>query len=380
MTLKSEPFVVNVGPQHPSTHGVFRLRLTLDGEKIVDADMVMGYLHRSMEKLAEERTYTQNIPFTDRTDYLSAMTGNLAYVLAVEKLCGIEPPPRAQYLRTIMCELQRYASHCMAVGTFANDCGAWQTPIMHMLRDREKVLDLFEMASGARLTLNYMRIGGVSRDVPPEFVTGVRALLKDLPRRMEEYEGLLLSNEIIVARSRGLGVLTPEEAIAFSVSGPMLRASGIAWDIRKADPYAAYDKVDFDIAVGTQGDVYDRFAVRLAEMRQSLRIIEQAVEMMPGGPVHARIGTATAQPIGTPVAPLAIRPPVGEAYARIESPRGEIGFYIVSDGSPAPFRFHIRSPSFINLTPLKHMTVGRTVADAVVILGSVDIVVGEVDR
>lgn len=380
MTLKSEPFVVNVGPQHPSTHGVFRLRLKLDGEKIVDADMVMGYLHRSMEKLAEERTYTQNIPFTDRTDYLSAMTGNLAYVLAVEKLCGIEPPPRAQYLRTIMCELQRYASHCMAVGTFANDCGAWQTPIMHMLRDREKVLDLFEMASGARLTLNYMRIGGVSRDVPPEFVTAVRALLKDLPRRMEEYEGLLLSNEIIVARSRGLGVLTPEEAIAFSLSGPMLRASGVAWDIRKADPYAAYDKVDFDIAVGTQGDVYDRFAVRLAEMRQSLRIIEQAVEMMPGGPVHARIGTATAQPVGTPVAPLAIRPPVGEAYARIESPRGEIGFYVVSDGSPAPFRFHIRSPSFINLTPLKHMTVGRTVADAVVILGSIDIVVGEVDR
>lgn len=380
MTLKSEPFVVNVGPQHPSTHGVFRLRLTLDGEKIVDADMVMGYLHRSMEKLAEERTYTQNIPFTDRTDYLSAMTGNLAYVLAVEKLCGIEPPPRAQFLRTIMCELQRYASHCMAVGTFANDCGAWQTPIMHMLRDREKVLDLFEMASGARLTLNYMRIGGVSRDVPPEFVAAVRALLKDLPRRMEEYEGLLLSNEIIVARSRGLGVLTPEEAIAFSVSGPMLRASGVAWDIRKADPYAAYDQVDFDIAVGTQGDVYDRFAVRLAEMRQSLRIIEQAVEMMPSGPVHARIGTATAQPVGAPVAPLAIRPPAGEAYARIESPRGEIGFYIVSDGSPAPFRFHIRSPSFINLTALRHMTVGRTVADAVVILGSVDIVVGEVDR
>ncbi len=380
MTLKSEPFVVNVGPQHPSTHGVFRLRLTLDGEKIIDADMVMGYLHRSMEKLAEERTYTQNIPFTDRTDYLSAMTGNLAYVLAVEKLCGIEPPPRAQYLRTIMCELQRYASHCMAVGTFANDCGAWQTPIMHMLRDREKILDLFEMASGARLTLNYMRIGGVSRDVPPEFVPAVRALLKDLPRRMEEYEGLLLSNEIIVARSRGLGVLTPEEAIAFSVSGPMLRASGVAWDIRKADPYAAYDKVDFDIAVGTQGDVYDRFAVRLAEMRQSLRIIEQAVEMMPGGPVHARIGTATAQPVGAPVAPLAIRPPAGEAYARIESPRGEIGFYIVSDGSPAPFRFHIRSPSFINLTALKHMTIGRTVADAVVILGSIDIVVGEVDR
>lgn len=380
MALKSEPFVVNVGPQHPSTHGVFRLRLTLDGEKIVDADMVMGYLHRSMEKLAEERTYTQNIPFTDRTDYLSAMTGNLAYVLAVEKLCGIEPPPRAQFLRTIMCELQRYASHCMAVGIFANDCGAWQTPVMHMLRDREKVLDLFEMACGARLTLNYMRIGGVSRDVPPEFMTAARALLKDLPRRIEEYEALLLTNEIIVARSRGLGVLTPDEAIAFSLSGPMLRASGVAWDIRKAQPYAAYDRIDFDIAVGTHGDVYDRFAVRIAEMRQSLRIIEQALEMMPGGPVHARIGPATAQPIGAPVAPLAIRPPVGEAYACIESPRGEIGYYIVSDGGPAPFRFHIRSPSFINLTALKHMTIGRTVADAIVILGSIDIVVGEVDR
>ncbi len=380
MTLKSEPFVVNVGPQHPSTHGVFRLRLTLDGEKIIDADMVMGYLHRSMEKLAEERTYTQNIPFTDRTDYLSAMTGNLAYVIAVEKLCGIEAPERAQWLRTIMCELQRFASHGMAVGIFANDCGAWQTPVMHMLRDREKILDLFEMACGARLTLNYMRIGGVSRDIPPEFVPNTCRLLKDLPKRLAEYEELLLTNEIIVARSRGIGVLTPEEAMGFSVSGPMLRASGVAWDIRKADPYAAYDKVDFDIAVGTHGDVYDRFAVRIAEMKQSLSIIEQALDMMPAGPVHARIGAATAQPIGAPVAPLAIRPPAGEAYGRIESPRGEIGYYIVSDGGPAPFRFHIRSPSFINLSALKYMTVGRTVADAVVILGSVDIVVGEVDR
>jgi NADH-quinone oxidoreductase subunit D len=380
MTIKSEPFVVNVGPQHPSTHGVFRLRLTLDGEKIVDADMVMGYLHRSMEKLAEERTYTQNIPFTDRTDYLSAMTGNLAYVMAVEKLMGIEVPERALWLRTIMAELQRIASHAMAVGIFANDCGAWQTPVMHMFRDREKILDLFEMACGARLTLNYMRIGGVSKDIPPEWLPQARKLLKELPKRFAEYEDLLLENEIIVARSRGVGTLTPEQAMAYSVSGPMLRASGVAWDIRKADPYGAYDKVDFDIAVGRNGDVFDRFVVRLAEMRQSLRILEQALEMISEGPVHARWGTATVQPWGQAVAPLAFRPPVGEAYARIESPRGEIGYYIVSDGGPAPFRFHIRSPSFINLTPLKLMSVGMTVADAIVILGSVDIVVGEVDR
>ena len=380
MALKTEPFVVNIGPQHPSTHGVFRLRLTLDGEQIIDADMVMGYLHRSMEKLAEERTYTQNIPFTDRTDYIAAMTGNLAYVMAVEKLCNVDVPERALWLRTMMAELQRFASHCIAIGIFANDCGAWQTPVMHMFRDREKILDLFEMACGARLTLNYMRIGGVSRDIPAEFIPEVRKLLSDLPTRVDEYEQLLLGNEIIVARSRNIGVLTPEQAMAHSVSGPMLRASGVAWDIRKADPYAAYDKVDFDIAVGTNGDVYDRFVVRIAELRQSLKIIEQCVEMMPEGPVHARLTPATVQPIGQPVAPLALRPPVGEAYARIESPRGELGFYLVSDGSPAPFRFHIRSPSYINLTPMKLMSVGATVADAIVILGSVDIVVGEVDR
>jgi NADH-quinone oxidoreductase subunit D len=380
MAMKTEPFVVNVGPQHPSTHGVFRLRLTLDGEKIIDADMVMGYLHRSMEKLAEERTYTQNIPFTDRTDYLAAMTGNLAYVMAVEKLMEIEVPERALWLRTMMSELQRFASHSMAVGIFANDCGAWQTPVMHMFRDREKILDLFEMACGARLTTNYMRIGGVSKDIPPEFLPLLQRLTKDLPKRLAEYEDLLLDNEIIVARSRGVGVLTPEQAIAHSVSGPMLRGSGVAWDIRKADPYAAYDKVEFDIAVGTSGDAYDRFAVRVAEMRQSIRILEQAVDMIPSGPVHARLGTATVQPWGQAVAPLVLRPPAGEAYGRIESPRGELGFYVVSDGGPSPFRFHIRSPSFINLTPLRLMTVGVTVADAIVILGSIDIVVGEVDR
>jgi NADH-quinone oxidoreductase subunit D len=380
MAMRTEPFIVNFGPQHPSTHGVFRMRLTLDGERITDIDMVVGYLHRSMEKLAEERSFTQNIPFTDRTDYISAMTGNLAYVQAVEKLCGIEPPERAKWLRLIMSEMQRFVSHAMAVGFFANDCGAWQTPIMHTLRDREKVLDLFEMACGARLTTNYMRIGGVSRDIPPEFMPAARKLIAELPKRMNEYESLLLENEIIVSRSRGVGVLPAELAIAASVSGPMLRGSGVAWDIRKADPYAAYDKVEFDICVGTNGDAYDRFLVRLAEMRQSVRIVGQALDMLPAGPVHARIPTATVQPGGAPSAPLALRPPVGEAYSRIESPRGELGFFVVSDGGPAPYRFHIRSPSYINLTPLKEMMVGMTVADAVVILGSIDIVLGEVDR
>jgi NADH-quinone oxidoreductase subunit D len=360
---------------------VFRLRITLDGEVIKDADMVMGYLHRSMEKLAEERTYTQNIPFTDRTDYLAAMTGNLAYVMAVEKLMAIEVPERALWLRTIMAELQRFASHCMAIGIFANDCGAWQTPVMHMFRDREKILDLFEMACGARLTLNYMRIGGVSRDIPPEFLPMAEQLVKkDLPARLDEYENLLLENEIIVARARNVGVLTADQAIAHSVSGPMLRASGVAWDVRKADSYGAYDRVEFDIAVGKHGDVYDRFAVRMAEMRQSLRILEQALQMIPAGPVNTQMGPSTVQPIGVPTGPLAFRPPPGESYARIESPRGELGFYIVSDGSPAPFRFHIRSPSFINLSPLALMSVGGTLADAIVILGSTDIVVGEVDR
>ena len=367
MPMKTEPFVVNIGPQHPSTHGVFRMRLTLDGERITDADMVIGYLHRSMEKLAEERSFTQVIPFTDRTDYVAAMTGNLAYVLAVEKLCGVEAPERAQWLRVIMSELQRFASHSMAVGVFANDCGAWQTPVMHMFREREKILDLFEMACGARLTTNYMRIGGVSRDIPPEFMPAARRLLAELPTRMGEYEDLLLENEIIVARSRGVGVLPAELAIATSVSGPMLRGSGVAWDIRKADPYAVYDRVEFDICVGTNGDVYDRFLVRIAEMRQSIRILKQALEMMPEGPVAVDI-------------PVALRPPVGEAYGRIESPRGELGFYVVSDGGPAPYRFHIRAPSYINLTPLRDLAIGATVADAVVILGSIDIVVGEVDR
>lgn len=365
--MAAETYVVNIGPQHPSTHGVFRLRVTLDGEKITDADIVIGYLHRSMEKLAEERTYTQNIPFTDRTDYLAAMSTNLAYCLAVEKLAGIKAPPRAEFLRVIFAELQRIASHSMAIGTFINDCGAWQTPLLYMFRERERILDLFEMACGARLTTNYMRVGGVSFDVPPEFMPAALKLVGELPQRIAEYEELVLGNEIVLARSRGVGVLPAEKAINASASGPVLRGSGVVWDIRKADPYAAYDRIEFDIPVGTHGDCYDRFAVRMAELRQSVRILDQALDMLPDGP--ASIGI-----------PLALRPPPGEVYSRIESPRGEVGFHLVSDGGPAPYRFHIRAPSLINLTALKDITIGATIADAIVILGSIDIVVGEVDR
>ena len=365
--IKTEPFILNIGPQHPSTHGVFRIKVTVDGERILDAEMVMGYLHRSMEKLAEERTYTQNIPFTDRTDYLASMSNNLGYCLAVEKLAGIDVPERGSAIRVIMAELQRLASHCMAVGAFTNDTGAWQTPIMWLFREREKLLDIFEMVSGARLTCNYMRIGGVAFDLPKEFETAVRKFLRECPATIDEVEGLMVKNEIFIVRTRGIGVLTPEMATNSSLSGPMLRGSGIAWDIRKADPYCGYEKYEFEIPIGYQGDSFDRFIVRIAEMRQSLKIIEQALDGLPGGPHSTQV-------------PLALRPPAGEAYGRIESPRGELGYYVVSDEGPSPYRFHIRPPSFINLTALKEMTVGGTVADAIVVLGSVDIVVGEIDR
>jgi NADH-quinone oxidoreductase subunit D len=365
--LQSEPFILNIGPQHPSTHGVFRVKVTVDGERIVDAEMVMGYLHRSMEKLAEERTYTQNIPFTDRTDYLSSMSNNLGYCLAVEKLAGIGVPARGDAIRVIMAEFQRIASHCMACGAFTNDTGAWQTPVMWAFREREKILDLFEMTSGARLTCNYMRIGGVAFDLPKEFVPDARKLVETLPTFIDEIEGLMSENEIFVARTRGVAVVPHELAINASLAGPMLRGSGIAWDIRKADPYCGYDKYDFDIPIGYQGDSFDRFIVRLEEMRQSVKIIKQALDGLPGGPYKTDV-------------PLAIRPPKGEAYARVEGPRGELGYYLVSDEGPSPYRFHIRPPSFINLSVLKQMTVGFSVADAIVALGSVDIVVGEIDR
>jgi NADH-quinone oxidoreductase subunit D len=295
------------------------------------------------------------------------MSNNLGYCLAAELLAGVEVPDRASYLRVIFAELQRLASHSMANGTFINDAGAWQTPLMYMFREREKILDLFEMTCGARLTTNYMRIGGVAFDPPEEFFPAVNALVDELPDRISEYTELLVDNEILLARSRGVGVVSAEDAINGSLVGPMLRASGVPWDLRKAEPYCAYGDFDFDIPVGHVGDCYDRFMVRLEEMRQSVRIIRQALDGLPSGPHKTEI-------------PLALRPEPGEAYARVEGPRGELGFYVVSDGGPAPFRFHIRAPSLINLSLLREMAVGTSLPDAIVTLGSIDIVVGEIDR
>jgi len=362
-----EPYILNIGPQHPSTHGVFRLRVAMDGERIVDMDMIVGYLHRSMEKLAEERTYTQNIPFTDRADYLAAMSSNLGLCLAAERLAGVEVPGRATVLRVIFAELQRIASHAMGNGTLVSDAGAWQTPLLYMFRERERILDLFEMACGARLTTNYMRIGGVAFDLPDELLPTLRTFLDDIPGKIDEYRDLLLENEILIARSRDIGKISAEAAINASLVGPVLRGAGVPWDLRKADPYCGYEKLDFDIPVGHNGDCYDRFLVRMEEVRQSVHILNQLVDNIPDGAWLAEL-------------PLHIRPPVGEAYARVESPRGELGFYVVSDGGPTPYRFHCRPPSLINLTALKDMTVGGSLADAIVTLGSIDIVVGEIDR
>ena len=367
MALKTEPFVLNLGPVHPSTHGVFRMRATLDGEVVLDAEPVFGYLHRGIEKLAEERTYTGFIPLTDLLDYLASMSNNLAYCLAVEKLAGIKVPERADYLRVIMAELQRLAAFLVAVGAFLNDCGAFFTPFLYMFREREKIVDLFEMVSGQRLTYNYIRIGGVSQDVPEEFMPALRKFVDRMPRYIDEYDRLLMQNEILLARSKGVGILPRETAVNCSASGPVLRASGVNWDIRKADPYSIYDRFDFDIPTGEVGDCYDRYRVRVEEMRQSLRIIKQAMKQLPSGPVKADV-------------PHLVRPPAGEAYARIEAPKGELGFYLVSDNSIAPYRCHCRPPSLINLTALREMVRGWKIADVIIIFGSIDITVGEIDR
>ncbi len=367
MAIRTEPITINIGPQHPSTHGVFRMRITFDGEVILDVEPIFGYLHRGSEKLAEERTYAQVVTLTDRLDYVSSMSNNLAYVLAAEKLSGIEPPERAMYLRVIAAELQRVSSHLVATGFFLNDLGALATPLMYCFREREKILDLFEMLCGARITLSYMRVGGIFQDAPPEFWTALRDFLGYMPGYIDEYERLITGNEILLTRTKNVGILSAEQAINCSVTGPVLRASGVSWDIRKADPYEIYDRVDFDVPVGTVGDNYDRYLMRIAEMRQSLRIIEQCARQIPEGPVKAE-------------APWLIRPPVGDAFGHVEAPKGELGFYLVSDGSISPYRCKIRSPSLINLTALKDMLLGWKLADMIVTFGSVDINMGEVDR
>jgi NADH-quinone oxidoreductase subunit D len=354
--LKTEELQINIGPQHPSTHGVFRMLVTVDGETITDLKPVFGYLHRNHEQIAEQNSYLQNMPYTDRLDYFNSMANNQAYAMAVEKLVGIEVPERAEYIRVLMVELTRILNHAGALGFLINDMGMWQTQLAFGMREREKILDLFEAASGARLMCNYFRFGGVARDLPADFLPRLKRLLRE--------------NEILMQRAEGIGILPRELALAYSVTGPVLRGSGVAYDVRKAEPYSIYDRFDFDVPVGTVGDVYDRFLVRIEEIRQSKRILEQILEQLPdakGGHIN-------------PKARQNVRPPVGDAYARIESPKGELGFYLVSDGSGKPYRYKVRAPSFINLTPLGDMCRGYKMADVVVILGSIDIVMGEVDR
>ncbi len=343
------------------------MRVVLDGEVVIDLEPVFGYLHRGIEKLAEERTYTGIIPLTDRLDYVAAMSNNLAYVMAAEKLTGLKIPERAEYIRVILAELQRIASHLVAVGAFFNDCGAFFTPFIYMFQEREKIYDLFEMLSGQRVLYNYMRIGGFNQDLPDEFLPAARKFIKQMAVRLDEYDRFLAENEIALIRSKGVGILPKELAINIGASGPVLRACGVRWDLRKADPYSIYDRFIFDIPTGTSGDCYDRWRVRIAEMRESVRILEQALKDIPGGPVK------------TEVSPI-YRPPAGEAYAHIESPKGELGFYLVSDNSIAPYRCHIRSPSLMNLTALKEMSLGWKIQDLIVIFGSIDITMGEVDR
>ena len=364
--LRTEEMEINMGPQHPSTHGVLRLILHLDGETIAGMRPVIGYLHRGVEKLAEHRTYAMIEPLTDRLDYVAAVSENFGWCGAVERLMGVTPPPRAEYLRVVLAELQRIASHLLWLGTHALDLGA-MTVFFYTFREREMILDLFEAFCGARLTTNSMRIGGFLEDAPRDWLARVRHFLKIFPGRMKEYEDLLTKNRIFVGRTLGVGVLSAQDAIAYGVSGPPLRASGVSYDVRKATPYSAYPEFEFDIPVGKNGDTYDRYLVRMAEMRQSASIIEQALDGLPEGPVMAKV-------------PKVIKPPVGEVYHAIEAPKGELGVYLVSDGTGKPYRMRIRPPAFVNLQSLKRMSIGHLVADVVALIGTIDIVLGEVDR
>jgi NADH-quinone oxidoreductase subunit D len=360
---------VSMGPHHPSTHGVFRMDVRLDGERVVRLKPVFGYLHRNHEKIAEKGAYLAAIPYTDRLDYLCSMTNNWGYVLAVEKLAGIQVPERAEYIRVIVAELTRFQNHAGLVGFLLQDMGASGTPLMYAFREREKVLDLFESLSGARMMCNYMRFGGVRVDCSAEWLDEVRQLVGVLPRFLDEFENLLRANEILMARTQGTGVLPRELAINAGVTGPMLRASGVNYDIRKVDKYGIYDRFKFGVPLGEHGDVYDRYMMRILEMRESVKILEQALRDIPAGPV-----------IDPKVRLRGLRPKVGEAYGRIESPKGELGFFLISDGSGNPYRYRVRPPCMINLTILEDMCLGENIADTVIILGSVDIVLGEVDR
>jgi NADH-quinone oxidoreductase subunit D len=358
---------LNMGPQHPSTHGVLRVVLRLDGERVVGCDIVIGYLHRGIEKLCEHRDWAQIVLITDRMDYVAAASNNLGYVETVEKLMSLEVPRRARYIRTILAELQRIASHCLWLGTHAMDMGA-MTVFLYAFRERELVLDLFEEYCGARLTYNSMRIGGLPLDIPPGWDTRVRQFCDILETKVHEYEELLTHNRIWRDRTTGIGVIDGDDAIAIGLTGPPLRGSGVPRDVRKDEPYAAYAEFEFSVPIGAAGDTYDRYLVRIEEFHQSIRIIRQALDGLPEGPILGKV-------------PRLLKPPAGETYHAIESPKGELGFFIVSDGtSHTPYRFRVRPPSFCNLQALPRLVTGHLVSDVVALIGSIDIVLGEVDR
>ena len=360
---------VSMGPHHPSTHGVFRMMVTLDGETIVKLKPVFGYLHRNHEKLGENTTYLASMPYTDRLDYLNSMTNNWAYALAVEKLAGQPVPERAEYLRIILAELTRLLNHTCLAGFLLQDTGCSGTPLMYAFREREYILDLFEALSGSRMMCNYQRFGGCRVDPTPDWLEAARRLVEGYGRFLDEYEALITGNEILMARTQGVGVLGANLAVNAGITGPMLRACGVDYDLRKVDGYGFYPRFDFRVPLGAHGDTYDRYMIRVLEMRESIRILQQAFRDLPAGPI-----------IDPKAKNRGLRPKAGEAYGRIEGPKGEIGFYLISDGGPNPYRYRVRPPSFINLTVLEDMCLGQTVADAVIILGSVDIVLGEVDR
>ncbi len=389
--LRGERMIINMGPQHPSTHGVLRLVLELDGEEIINVWPDIGFLHRGDEKLAENMTWTQFIPYTDRLDYLAPLANNVAYAYAVEKLLGLEVPPRCQYIRVVCAELARISSHLLGIGTFGMDVGAI-TVFLYTFKEREKIYDLCECLCGARFTTSYTRIGGLANDMPPEFLPMLRKFLAELPATIAEVDTLLTRNKIFLDRTRDIGVLTKEQAVDFGITGPILRATGIEWDLRKAHPYGGYEKFDFDVPVGSVGDCYDRYLCRMEEMRQSIRIIQQAIDNMPGGAWNApeaKIVLPEKKAVLTKMEELihhfinvteGLNAPSGEVYFSAENPKGELGFYIVSRGGGTPHRLKIRAPSFVNLQALPVMAKGHMISDLVAILASLDFVMGECDR
>jgi len=383
--------ILNMGPQHPSTHGVLRVILELDGEVVVKATPDIGFLHRGLEKLAENKTYHQCIPLTDRLDYVAGMTNNLAYVLAVEKLLGLEVPPRAQAIRVLLSELQRISSHLLWLGTHAHDIGA-MTPLFYALRERDEILFMFEMICGSRLTPSYFRVGGLAQDLPEGLEEKGREFTRTFNAHVDEYETLLTKNKIWLKRTQGVGVISAQEAVNWGMTGPNLRASNMPWDLRKTMPYSGYENYEFIVPTGKNGDVYDRYMVRMMEVRQSNEIVRQVLDKMPGGAILADDPRVVYPPKDRVqqsiealihhfhLASAGFPTPPGEVYASIESPKGELGFYLVSDGTNKPWRFRVRPPSFINLSALPVMVQGRLISDVVAVIGSIDIVLAEIDR